>query len=314
MVFSRWSLSSSKPSESTAVAVEAKPVEGHDPVATVDSMQAGDISALNGDASRHLSTDTVQPPAQPAAEPEVRPDIATTKESVAQLSSPAKVATEDQEKAKLKNASSAKSRTLFSLPSAEKRAYSSAVIVRELIVGLGATSTSSKPQLTKVKAQLMQPKSANAVIAQLRTLPTSDEKLRSQLAQRGPIHAVCLDAPDEEVSARHFAKLDEVRAAVATSAPSVTVSSVSKLSALFKDMKLVDLVASSAVEELKEPVIEMITSPDLGLGQPGDGKGILAGALPTAETVINGFEQITPSLMALGYATGKAVLPDHSRG
>jgi hypothetical protein len=56
-------------------------------------------------------------------------------------------------------------------------------------------------------------------------------------------------------------------------------------------------------------IVSLVKSPDLGLGQPGDGDGILSGALPTAETVIDGFEQITPQLMALGFAT--SVWPDH---
>ncbi|KAJ8453691.1 hypothetical protein ONZ45_g19609 [Pleurotus djamor] len=58
-------------------------------------------------------------------------------------------------------------------------------------------------------------------------------------------------------------------------------------------------------------LIELVKAPNLGLGEPGDGKGILAGAVPTAETVIKGIEQITPQLMALGFATGRAILPNH---
>ena len=44
----------------------------------------------------------------------------------------------------------------------------------------------------------------------------------------------------------------------------------------------------------------------LGLGKLGDrdGEGILAGALPSVKTVLNGFTQITPQLMALGYTAG----------
>jgi hypothetical protein len=59
-------------------------------------------------------------------------------------------------------------------------------------------------------------------------------------------------------------------------------------------------------------VIDLVTSPDLGLGQPGNGEGVLAGAVPTAETVLQGVKQITPQLMALGYATGKVISTDHS--
>ena len=72
---------------------------------------------------------------------------------------------------------------------------------------------------------------------------------------------------------------------------------VDKVAALFNDMHIIDLV----------------NAPDfVGLGQPGDGPGMLSGALPTAEIVIEGVERITPELMALGFATGKAILPEHS--
>ena len=72
---------------------------------------------------------------------------------------------------------------------------------------------------------------------------------------------------------------------------------IDKIAALFNEMHIIDLV----------------NAPDfIGIGQPGDGPGILSGALPTAETVIEGVERITPELMALGFATGKAIMPDHS--
>ena len=59
-------------------------------------------------------------------------------------------------------------------------------------------------------------------------------------------------------------------------------------------------------------LVSLVTTPDLGLGGPPDGPGILSGALPSAQAIIEGVEQITPQLMALGYATGKAVMPDHA--
>jgi len=83
---------------------------------------------------------------------------------------------------------------------------------------------------------------------------------------------------------------------VASALPGVISASVDTVSALFKEMHIINL----------------INAPDFGLGQPGDGEGLLAGALPTAKTVIEGAQLITPQLMALGYATGKAVLPDHT--
>jgi len=68
-------------------------------------------------------------------------------------------------------------------------------------------------------------------------------------------------------------------------------------------------VVTDALQNLH--VVSLFTAPNLGLGQPGDGQGLLAGAIPTAETVINGVEQMTPQLMALSYATGLPAFPDH---
>jgi len=111
-----------------------------------------------------------------------------------------------------------------------------------------------------------------------------------------PIHAVCLALPDAEEHDAHFVQLTpdaDVRSS--RFVPNVAAASLDRLTRTFSEMRVVDL----------------ITAPDLGLGQPGDGKGLLAGALPTAETVITGIEQLTPQLMSIGYATGRAVLPDH---
>lgn len=154
----------------------------------------------------------------------------------------------------------------------------------------------------------MKPKSANRVIAQLRELSPSDEVTMPQDGKevalsefsrsKGPIHAVCLAYPDAEEHNMHFANLGyqvEEDQLVSQSASAISTS-LRKLNTLFSEMHVIDL----------------IRSPDFGLGQPGDGEGILAGAVPTAETVITGIEEITPQLMALGYATGKAILPDHS--
>lgn len=184
----------------------------------------------------------------------------------------------------------------------DKRAKRSALIVRSLIIGPTATALPqltpayAKPQLNQIKSQLIKPKSANKVIAQLRALPVSDTKGAAD--GRGPIHAVCLEHTDAEEHKLHFASLSENEVDTTKSINAAGVSSVSldKLTAMFMEMNIVDLV----------------TSPDLGLGQPGDGGGLLAGAVPTAETVLRGIELITPQLMALGFATGKAVLPDHA--
>ncbi|KAF7321462.1 Lactamase-B domain-containing protein [Mycena kentingensis (nom. inval.)] len=178
----------------------------------------------------------------------------------------------------------------------EKRAKESAMILRTLIVGPSddyaapkLSKAVARPQMSKVKSELMQPNSANKVIAQLRALPVLDENAKNRPS--GPIHAVCLAHPDAEEHALHFSKLDEDNSDKAILLP----APLDKLVVAFNEMQVVDLVAA----------------PDLGLGQPPNGKGLLAGAVPTAGAVLNGFQQITPQLMALGYATGKAILPDH---
>ncbi|KIP05110.1 hypothetical protein PHLGIDRAFT_108679 [Phlebiopsis gigantea 11061_1 CR5-6] len=205
------------------------------------------------------------------------------------------------------------------ISSADKKAKESAVILRSLIVGpTGITLANvkakpiSKPKVEKVKSQLLKPKTANRVIAQLRTLPASAEPLSrpdgdSAHRPAAPIHAVCLRFTDAEAETRHFSKLHAASqdntadlGISITSAPvgaaSVYSASVAQLRVVFDEMDLVNLV----------------TAPNMGLGAPADAPGILSGSVPTAQTIIEGVEEITPQLMALGYATGKAILPDHS--
>ncbi len=198
--------------------------------------------------------------------------------------------------------------------SADKKARESAVIVRSLIVGPTgivppsgkAAKPISKVKAEKVKSQLLNPKTANRVIAQLRALPSFAESLPSKengeiehttLAASVPIHAVCLPITDTEAEEKHFSKLKEAASnADLGTVVSVFNSSLSELHTVFSQIDAVSLH----------------TAPNLGLGEPGDGNGILSGAVPTAKTIIDGIQQITPQLMALGYATGKSILPDHT--
>lgn len=178
----------------------------------------------------------------------------------------------------------------------------------------GSASQVSKAQLEKVKRELMQPKRANEVIAHLRALPvptpngaativttgaSSTTSVASTLRPCGPIHAVCLAQTESEIDATHYRKIKPKTSTNGRLSPSKIASfasaSLESILPLFENMHIIDLVAA----------------PDLGLGQPGDGDGLLAGAVPTAETVLNGVMQITPQLMALGFATGRAILPDH---
>jgi hypothetical protein len=172
----------------------------------------------------------------------------------------------------------------------EKRAKESATIVRSLIIGDHNTPQQAKTKKTKtsrsdiarVKSQLLQPKSASKVITQLRALPAHPGNTPTNTTL--PIRAVCLDTSDDEAHEQHFAQLG-----------SVATASVATLSTALADIHLIDLIAA----------------PNMGFGAPVTAQGLFAGSVPTAETVIEGIEQITPQLLALGYATGKAVVPDH---
>ncbi|KAF5348681.1 hypothetical protein D9758_006849 [Tetrapyrgos nigripes] len=209
-------------------------------------------------------------------------------------------AVEEHEKRVEATAALSKRKAKPLLLTSDRRAEESALMVRDLIVGPTTASPSitkavARPQMSKLKSQLMKPKSANKVIRHLRTLPAEGANAENAKAT-GPIHAVCLAHTDEEENTLHFDKLSKSDNQQGNSTSDSGSTAVESLSALFSEMNIIDL----------------IYSPDFGLGQPGDGKGFLAGAVPTAETVLKGVEQVTPQLMALGYATGKAIIPDHT--
>jgi hypothetical protein len=186
---------------------------------------------------------------------------------------------EDEKDKKATNTSAARPvRKTTVLRHADKRAKESALIVRSLIVGPSADTTahkdraaSSKHQLNKVKADLLEPKSANKVIEQLRTLPASDNNALGTESRKqgqgsvvtgaGPIHAVCLEYPDAEVQERNFKRLDEAAARSDSANNFLGVSGVAGAS--------IEAVA----EMIKDMhVVSLLEQPDLGLGQPGDGE------------------------------------------
>lgn len=207
-------------------------------------------------------------------------------------------------------------RQLKSKSPASQSAKKSALIVRSLIIGPPTasapkvTKTKARPELTKIKSRLVKPSSANRIIAELRALPVAEEQdtINTTAAvggghtsrNPGPIHAVCLEHTDAEEDRLYFSKLNQ---ATATDNINLNVTSLAE----FGSASIDGLV--SLMNEIH--VIDLITAPNFGLGQPGDGDGVLAGALPTPETVIKGIEQITPQLMALGFATGRAIIPNH---
>ena len=195
----------------------------------------------------------------------------------------------------------------FALLRADRRAKQSALIVRSLIVGQdtdeGGVASPQVPisstQLKNIKAQLMKPKTANKVIAQLKALPAFSG---SASHASEPIQAVCLPYSDEEADAKRFGTLRNVKP------PPPTTAHTPSTSALPIESTHSDTIAE-AIKNLH--IVNLFAAPGLGLGESGDGEGILAGALPSAETVLNGFTQITPQLMALGYAAGKSLVPNH---
>ncbi|KZT26845.1 hypothetical protein NEOLEDRAFT_1177422 [Neolentinus lepideus HHB14362 ss-1] len=216
---------------------------------------------------------------------------------------------------RLKKDRAAEAYTKYSVKqsSSDRRAKESALVVRSLIVGPSSITPSSamvkavtKPQVKKVKAQLLEPKSANKVIAQLRQLPLAEgplangpSKSEPRIKSHGPIHAVCLPCTDIEAQERHFSRLSK-DTTVEPNMPSVAAGTIEIVTATFNDLHLVNLLTKGGM--------------DMGIsstiGSPTE--GILSGALPSAEAVIDGITQITPQLMNLGFATGKAVVPDHT--
>ncbi|OCH95078.1 hypothetical protein OBBRIDRAFT_641316 [Obba rivulosa] len=233
-----------------------------------------------------------------------------------------------------------KSGPLAARSRSDKKAMRSALLVRELIVGPSSNAAADTkarnsnaygPKLATLKTQLMNPKYANKVIAQLRMLASSDSVVAVPAGgpgeatsglPKGPIHAVCLQYTDAEVHERHFTRLSSTTPAgqtTTTEAGETTARvsverGVSAQATAAREVVSITTASFAEVQAIFEElhVVSLITAPDLGLGQPADEEGLLSGALPTAKTVIEGIEQVTPQLMALGYATGKAILPDHA--
>ncbi|KAG8836449.1 hypothetical protein FRC18_011372 [Serendipita sp. 400] len=176
----------------------------------------------------------------------------------------------------------------------------------------------NQAKLGKASNRLLEPDQANQVIAKLRTLPVPDgpelpgieyggEHIVSHA--EGPIHAVCLDCTEDEAERYYFSRLktgddrvlaEEPQAGPSTQAsggtPSIASANLSSLVSVLQNIHIVTLVSS----------------PDLGLGQAADSPGPLAGAIPSASAVSTGMMEITGQLLALGFATSKAVYPDHA--
>lgn len=198
------------------------------------------------------------------------------------------------------------------LSSSDRRALRHANVVRALIIGPEGISPApskaavSKSDVNKTKAALLQPKDANKIIARLRDLPPAESSTST-----APIHAVCLSLPEAEADKQHFQRLKSD-----TTPPTVQLICSRDVNSEPLAPPILN-VATATLESVSDAfrdlnLISLVTTPDFGLGGPADGPGILSGALPSAEAVVNGIVQITPQLMSLGYATGKAIVPNHA--
>lgn len=191
----------------------------------------------------------------------------------------------------------------------DRRALKSALVLRSLIVGPSNAAPQltkpvamlTPPQLNKVKSQLLKPFSANKIIAQLRSLSTSDSStiFKNESNEPSPINAVCFAHSDDEVNKVHFSNLfqggDESNV-WSLNVQGHSSATLEKLSALLNDMRIINL----------------IQSPDIGFGQRADKPGLLTGSVPTPETVLQGIQKFTPQLIALLYASDQAIQRNHS--
>ncbi|KAJ3525697.1 hypothetical protein NM688_g8365 [Phlebia brevispora] len=226
----------------------------------------------------------------------------------------------DEEQKKKVLVSEDRVKRAFKIASADRRARESAVIVRSLIVGQNAiTIAESKPKpvtkakMSKVKAELLQPKKANRVIAHLRALPSSSESLppvnkldasQGLASAAHPIHAVCLPLTDAAANEEHFSKLT-VEELAAGGAPQETTERALNLEAT---MAQVASVYNSSIGQLTTMFAEMHV---VNFAVAGTAVEPVSDSTP-AETIVKDVEEMTPEVMSLGYATGKVLLPDHS--
>ena len=111
-----------------------------------------------------------------------------------------------------------------------------------------------------------------------------------------PTYSFSSQGTDEEIEKQFFSRFENISEDATETVTSVPSASIKSILKVFEDMH----------------VVTLISTPDLGIGNPGDGDGLLAGAIPSPETVAGGFCKITPELLGLGYATGQAVLPNHA--
>ncbi|KZT62059.1 hypothetical protein CALCODRAFT_463516 [Calocera cornea HHB12733] len=201
----------------------------------------------------------------------------------------------------------------------ERRAYFAAVRIRTFIVGASALAGSSSRQLSKsdmkkLRASLEKPEEAKRIIAHLRTLPShpDHDKLSAVAGKPSlpapPLHAACLSVTDEQAEAMHFSKLVAVNP-LNTAPPAASTSN--KASTPHTTTRPKSAIAlESALGSMN--LVSLIAAPDLGLGHPASDPGIFSGAVPSAQEIGNGVEEVGRTLLALGFAGSGMVWPDHT--
>jgi hypothetical protein len=192
-----------------------------------------------------------------------------------------------QEEEKKQNAAAALVKRASKTSASDRKAKEYACVVRSLIVGT-TLSDGPKPnpvgktQINKVKGELLEPKTANKLIAQLRALPVAEvpisssdnstaTKIGTATKGHGPIHAVCLPFTESEAMDKHFSRVQDsvtnaegVAQLAIGNIPSVATATLETAVTMFQDLHIVDLLAA----------------PNMGIGAPGDAPGLLSGAVP----------------------------------
>ena len=187
------------------------------------------------------------------------------------------------------------------------RAKKSAEVIRTLIIGPVSITLAfinpkgpSKIQRARAMSQLNNPKSAARLIVQLRNLDIGtrpsgslpDAPIHPTNKRCRPIRAACLNRTEADAWKNYFAYLK----------PALRVEGYESVA--YANLDSIDSI-------LKNFNIENLSGKNFGFGKPVTSKGILAGAVPTAEAVTTGLKLATPELLSLGYVTGQAILPDH---
>lgn len=195
---------------------------------------------------------------------------------------------------------------------ADKEAFACATTIRAFTVPVAASQAASSPaDLQKVKDQLLNPKTAAAVIHHLSRLPSPAAAAAvptientAASARSKPTQAVALSMIDEDVDKLLTSKLratPQARLAVGDQQAGGLVSmlhaTLPSIQEVAKDLKSVSILG---------------TNGNFGIGDSvgSNASGILSGSVPSAQELLTGLEGIGRSLLSFGYATDELPYPD----